>query len=274
MMNKHEVEIGGVYTAKAGGKSIEVKIEGAFPKGGWSGVNLANNRPVRVKHARDLKPVTRYAETAAVVANDDKAAVTTPTTASDAREPAAGAADGQTAAVTAVADTGATDAVAVTTEADPSATAEATPAKEKKATRKKTANTKPEKGLSCLDICRRRLIRRISRACSLQTRGAEVVGKDAERSTRHFNDLSSRGSARARPTRSASRASGHGRRREARRGRIGHLPADMGATRTLSATRHLGGLHASDLAARHHRGLAEDARRGEGRASSSRGGGP
>jgi hypothetical protein len=149
-MNKLDVEIGATYTAKAGSKQTEVRIESAFPGGGWNATNLGNGRPVRIKDARDLKPVKRKVAEASVATTYDTATETR-AAASKPPTPAATAAGKGALEAPAVADLATTDAIAVTTESNPSATVGATPRKEKKQARKNTSDTQPDKAMSCLD---------------------------------------------------------------------------------------------------------------------------
>src|SRR5687767_11711893 len=55
-MKKQDVEVGGTYVAKVGARSVEVKVEGENPKGGWNATAVGTGKPVRVKDAKNLRP--------------------------------------------------------------------------------------------------------------------------------------------------------------------------------------------------------------------------
>src|SRR5687767_6195800 len=57
MKKQQEIQIGGTYLAKVGARSVEVKVDGENPKGGWNATAVATGKPVRVKDARNLRPV-------------------------------------------------------------------------------------------------------------------------------------------------------------------------------------------------------------------------
>jgi hypothetical protein len=50
-MKKDEIKIGTIYRVKVSGTVQDVRITGENPHGGWDGVNIATNRPVRIKSA-------------------------------------------------------------------------------------------------------------------------------------------------------------------------------------------------------------------------------
>src|SRR5215208_6526897 len=56
-MKKNEVQIGGTYLAKVGARSVEVRIEGETPKGGWNARSVASGKPIRIKNPEHLRPV-------------------------------------------------------------------------------------------------------------------------------------------------------------------------------------------------------------------------
>ena len=56
-MKKDEVKIGQTYRIKVSGTIAEVRIIGENPHGGWDGVNIATNRPVRIKSAQRIRGV-------------------------------------------------------------------------------------------------------------------------------------------------------------------------------------------------------------------------
>lgn len=55
-MKASEIRIGEVYRTRINGKDTEVRIDRKHPDGGWTGTNLASNRPVRIKSAQKLDP--------------------------------------------------------------------------------------------------------------------------------------------------------------------------------------------------------------------------
>jgi hypothetical protein len=150
-VNKNEIEVGNTYLAKTGGKQVEVRIERVIARGGWSATNLVNGRPVRIRDAKDLRPIKRKVEAAAVTTYDE-AAMETPTVASDAANPAfAATAANNAVEAPAVADTATPDAVDAATADKPPVLVQGAPKVVKKLTRKKAADAKSEKGMSCLD---------------------------------------------------------------------------------------------------------------------------
>jgi len=54
-MNKNEVQVGGVYTAKVTNRLVEVRIDGENRHGGWDATNLATGKKVRIKSAAKLR---------------------------------------------------------------------------------------------------------------------------------------------------------------------------------------------------------------------------
>ena len=54
-MKKHEVRLGGIYVAKVSGTLTRVRIDRQSRYGGWEAVNLATNRPVRIRSAARLR---------------------------------------------------------------------------------------------------------------------------------------------------------------------------------------------------------------------------
>jgi hypothetical protein len=53
-MKKEQIEIGGTYETKVGGRRTEVRIERAYPRGGWEATSLANNKKLRLKASQPL----------------------------------------------------------------------------------------------------------------------------------------------------------------------------------------------------------------------------
>jgi hypothetical protein len=64
-MKKEEIKVGGHYLAKVGSRSVEVRVEGETPKGGWNAVSVASGKPIRIKDPRHLRPA-KEADAAAV----------------------------------------------------------------------------------------------------------------------------------------------------------------------------------------------------------------
>ena len=58
-MKKHEITIGGVYTAKVSGRVVPVRITRESPYGGWDGVNTQTQRAVRIRSAARLRRAVR-----------------------------------------------------------------------------------------------------------------------------------------------------------------------------------------------------------------------
>ena len=56
-MKKHEIQIGGRYVAKVSGRLTTICIVQASPLGGWSAINVATGRGVRVRTAARLRRV-------------------------------------------------------------------------------------------------------------------------------------------------------------------------------------------------------------------------
>ena len=54
-MKNDEVVIGVSYSAKVGGKTVDVRIDGENARGGWNGTAVATGKPVRVKDARQIR---------------------------------------------------------------------------------------------------------------------------------------------------------------------------------------------------------------------------
>jgi len=55
VMKKHEVKVGGEFTAKVSGKLVHVRIDRENPHGGWDATNLATKKAVRIKSAQRLR---------------------------------------------------------------------------------------------------------------------------------------------------------------------------------------------------------------------------
>ena len=54
-MKKTDVQINATYLTKVTGKLVPVKITGEHDNGGWDGVNMHTNRPVRIKSPQRLR---------------------------------------------------------------------------------------------------------------------------------------------------------------------------------------------------------------------------
>ncbi len=54
-MKKSQIEINKVYAAKISGRIAPIKIISESPYGGWNGLNMKTNRPVRIKMAGKLR---------------------------------------------------------------------------------------------------------------------------------------------------------------------------------------------------------------------------
>ena len=72
MLKLEEIAIGYTYLAKVSGKSMEVRIDRALPKGGWDATNLGTNKTVRIKNVRDISgPAVQVGDITASVEEDD-----------------------------------------------------------------------------------------------------------------------------------------------------------------------------------------------------------
>ena len=56
-MLKSEVQLDRVYIVKVSGKLAKVRLMAISPYGGWTGVNLATNREIRIRSAAKLRGV-------------------------------------------------------------------------------------------------------------------------------------------------------------------------------------------------------------------------
>src|SRR4051794_16370377 len=56
IMKKDEIKVGSTYLAKVGARSVEVRIEGETPKGGWNAKSVASGKPIRIKDPKHLRP--------------------------------------------------------------------------------------------------------------------------------------------------------------------------------------------------------------------------
>ncbi len=54
-MNKSDVKISGVYTARVSDKLTKVRVDGENRHGGWEATNLGTNKKVRITSARGLR---------------------------------------------------------------------------------------------------------------------------------------------------------------------------------------------------------------------------
>src|SRR4051812_30402985 len=61
-MKKHEIEVGGMYVTKVGGRQAEVRIDRVNPRGGWDATSLTTNKKVRIKNPQQLRPAAAAAE--------------------------------------------------------------------------------------------------------------------------------------------------------------------------------------------------------------------
>lgn len=58
MMKKADMKIGGVYGVTVLGKSVEVRIDGERPRGGWDATNLLTNKKIQIKSGQRLQPIS------------------------------------------------------------------------------------------------------------------------------------------------------------------------------------------------------------------------
>ena len=54
-MQKNEIELGKVYTARVTDKLVQVRIDAENRHGGWDATNLSTNKQVRIKSAQRLR---------------------------------------------------------------------------------------------------------------------------------------------------------------------------------------------------------------------------
>lgn len=145
-MNKDQIEIGSVYLAKVGSRSVEVRIDSAISRGGWNATSLATNKPIRIKDVRHLKPAKNKMTDAAVAPIENAGADESPVVAPN-EEPSS------------IPDVAALDsdlAPAVVDETPAAADDQGTPSAPEakapeKAADKSATQAQPGKGMSCLD---------------------------------------------------------------------------------------------------------------------------
>lgn len=58
-MKKEQIEIGGTYETKVGGRRTEVRIDRAYPRGGWEATSLTNNKKIRLKASQSLRALPK-----------------------------------------------------------------------------------------------------------------------------------------------------------------------------------------------------------------------
>src|SRR5688500_3587157 len=91
MKKKEQIEVGGTYLAKVGARSVEVRVDGEHPKGGWNATAVGSGKPVRVKDAKHLRPAKAANESDPVApTSGTKAAKRTPKKRAGAKGKAAG----------------------------------------------------------------------------------------------------------------------------------------------------------------------------------------
>jgi hypothetical protein len=54
-MKNSDVQVGSTYLTKVGKRSVDVRIDSQNPKGGWNGIAVATNKPIRIKNAKNLQ---------------------------------------------------------------------------------------------------------------------------------------------------------------------------------------------------------------------------
>jgi hypothetical protein len=86
-MQKNEVKLGGVYTAKVTNKLVQVRIDAESRYGGWDATNMTTGKKVRIKSAQRLRAAVgddgakkaRGAKKAKAAAEPQPAETSTPT---------------------------------------------------------------------------------------------------------------------------------------------------------------------------------------------------
>jgi hypothetical protein len=58
-MKKEHIEMGGTYETKVGGRRTEVRIDRAYPRGGWEATSLSNNKKLRLKASQPLRALPK-----------------------------------------------------------------------------------------------------------------------------------------------------------------------------------------------------------------------
>ena len=71
-MQKSEVKLGGVYTAKVTNKLVPVRIDAESRYGGWDATNIRTGKKVRIKSAQRLRGKATVGDTAATGAKKGK----------------------------------------------------------------------------------------------------------------------------------------------------------------------------------------------------------
>ncbi|HSW65435.1 MAG TPA: hypothetical protein VLH56_19320 [Dissulfurispiraceae bacterium] len=56
-MQAKQVKLGSVYAVKVSGQVVPVRLVDESPYGGWNGISLLTDRPVRIKTAAKLRYV-------------------------------------------------------------------------------------------------------------------------------------------------------------------------------------------------------------------------
>jgi len=54
-MQKHNIKVGSTYIVKVSGTLTKVRIAREHDRGGWSGINLATGREIRIRTAARLR---------------------------------------------------------------------------------------------------------------------------------------------------------------------------------------------------------------------------
>jgi hypothetical protein len=72
-MKKDEVQVGGIYLAKVGARSVEVVIESQNAKGGWNAKSVATGKPIRLKDPKHLRPAKAADEGTSAPSEGDSA---------------------------------------------------------------------------------------------------------------------------------------------------------------------------------------------------------
>ena len=69
-MKKHEVKLGGRYSAKVSDKVVVVRIDAENPHGGWDATNEATGKRVRIKSAQRLRGAVHKSRPLAVATKE------------------------------------------------------------------------------------------------------------------------------------------------------------------------------------------------------------
>ena len=56
-MKKEDIEVSGLYTMKVGKNTTAIRITHENPHGGWNGININTNKPIRIRTASRIRGI-------------------------------------------------------------------------------------------------------------------------------------------------------------------------------------------------------------------------